>query len=66
MCGFLLSAVCTAVARALPLDESIGNPVISLPIALGTVALLAVIALLAGWFPARRAALLDPVMALNA
>ena len=66
VCGFLLSAVCTAVARALPLDESVGNPVVSLPIALGTVALLAVIALLAGWFPARRAALLDPVMALNA
>jgi putative ABC transport system permease protein len=48
-----------------PALQFLANPKISMPIGLGTVGILAAIGLVAGVFPARRAAALDPVEALR-
>jgi putative ABC transport system permease protein len=63
--GLLLSVGLVAAAAALPFDEYVGTATIS-PLVLGaTLALLAAITMLAGFFPARRAAALDPVECLR-
>jgi len=48
-----------------PFTAALGVPRISTTLGLGVVLVLAVIGLLAGWFPARRASGLDPVRALS-
>jgi putative ABC transport system permease protein len=63
--GFILSAGLVALGGLLPLQEEIGTPKVSPLVAAATVALLTGIALLAGLFPARRAARLDPVECLR-
>lgn len=45
--------------------EFLGQPTISIPIAVTTVTLLGLIGLLAGYFPARRAACVEPAVALR-
>jgi putative ABC transport system permease protein len=45
--------------------QFLANPKLSWPIGLGTISILAAIGLFAGYFPARRAAALDPVNALR-
>ena len=62
--GFLITLAVIAVFPA-QLDEYVGTPEASAPVILTTAALLGVIGLLAGYFPARRASLLDPVVALK-
>ncbi len=62
--GFALSFVVAAGTNALGLENEIGHVVISPTVAGWTIGLLSLIALLAGYFPARRAARLDPVAAL--
>ena len=63
--GFLFTLVVLAVFPLFKLDEYIGTPVASPLVVLTTAALLGTIGLVAGYFPARRASLLDPVVALK-
>lgn len=62
--GFLVSWIVTAATRLTPLTGYVGEPRISFVIAGSTILLLGAVGLLAGFFPARRAARLDPVRAL--
>ncbi len=63
--GFAAAAGIVAAFPALGLAEYVGDPVISPGVAGITVTVLGLIALVAGWFPAREAALLDPVRAIR-
>ena len=62
--GFLITLAVVAVFPA-QLDEYVGTPEASGVVILTTAALLGVIGLAAGYFPARRASQLDPVVALK-
>jgi putative ABC transport system permease protein len=63
--GFLITMVVLSVFPFLKLDDYIGTPVASPLVVLTTAALLGTIGFVAGYFPARRASLLDPVVALK-
>jgi len=62
--GFAISAgICAAFPASL--DEYVGTPAISLQVGATTTAVLGLIGFLAGFFPARSAARLNPVEALR-
>ena len=63
--GVMLAALVVRVGQVLPLEESIGDPVLSWQIAALTVGLLGVIGVASGLGPARRAANLNPAVALR-
>jgi len=63
--GFLITLGVLAVFPILKLDEFVGTPQASPVVVLTTAALLGLVGLAAGYFPARRASLLDPVVALK-
>jgi putative ABC transport system permease protein len=62
--GFLITLLVMAVFPH-SLDEYVGTPEASPLVILTTVVLLGAIGVVAGWFPARRASMLDPVVALK-
>ena len=67
--GTAISLAIISVVRLIPSDNGpmqfLGKPVLSPAIILGTAGILAMIGLLAGYFPARRAAAVDPVESLR-
>jgi putative ABC transport system permease protein len=63
--GFLVTLGILAVFPLLKLDQFIGTPQASPLVIAVTAALLGLIGFVAGYFPARRASLLDPVVALK-
>jgi putative ABC transport system permease protein len=63
--GFLITVGILFAFPFLKLDEYVGTPAASPVVILTTAALLGLIGLVAGYFPARRASLLDPVVALK-
>lgn len=67
--GIILSLAVIWLVSLTPLDSGVmkymGHPIFSWPVAVVTVAILLVISLLAGIFPARQAAEVDPVEALR-
>ena len=68
--GLILSLAIVAGIAMIPLESSevmgyLGHPRISIPIGLTTTAILGSIGILAGYFPARRAAAIDPAETLR-
>ena len=63
--GFIGAAGIIVLINALPLPDWIGDPVLSPTVAIVTVGVLALVGLAAGYAPARRAAHMDPVRALE-
>src|SRR5262245_53851888 len=66
--GILGLAISAGLCRLVPLlgmSKEIGTPVISAWVGGTTAGLLGAVGLLAGWFPARAAARLDPVVAMK-
>ncbi|MFN8549621.1 MAG: ABC transporter permease [Candidatus Eisenbacteria bacterium] len=63
--GVILAAVVVKIGQIAPLEESIGDTVLSWQIAALTVGLLGVIGIISGVGPARRAANLNPAVALR-
>lgn len=63
--GFAVSLGICAVFPQFGLTEFVGEPKVSPAVAAITIGILGVIGLIAGWFPAREAASLDPVVAMK-
>lgn len=63
--GFAISLGICGVFPKLGLTEYVGDPSVSPGVALITSAILGAVGMLAGWFPARDASRLDPVVAMK-
>jgi putative ABC transport system permease protein len=68
--GMLIALVLVTLLGLLPMEgnkvlEFLGRPTVSPAIGAGTAAVLGLIGVLAGWFPARRAAAVDPAATLR-
>jgi putative ABC transport system permease protein len=68
--GLLMAVLVILALGALPTEgnpalELLGQPTLSLPIGMGAAAILGLMGLLAGYFPARRAASIDPAETLR-
>jgi len=70
LAGVSISLVAVTALGFVPTDgnkalEFLGKPTLSIPIGVATAAILGVVGLLAGYFPARRAAAIDPATTLR-
>ncbi len=63
--GFALALIIIKLFPLLNMTDELGTPIVHFSESLGAVAILGIIAFLAGFFPARRAARLEPVKALK-
>ncbi|MDZ7336482.1 MAG: ABC transporter permease, partial [candidate division KSB1 bacterium] len=63
--GFALSFILIKLISLLPIEEYVGHPTISLPVAFVSIAILSIIGFLAGYFPSRKAARLNVVECLR-
>ncbi|MDZ4698420.1 MAG: ABC transporter permease [Rhodothermales bacterium] len=63
--GFGIAVGLVKALAFLPIQDAVGTPEVSPMVAVTTMALLAIIAFLAGFFPARKASRLDPVECLR-
>jgi putative ABC transport system permease protein len=63
--GFVIALGLIKALSYMPIQDFVGTPQLSPVVAMTTMALLAFIAFLAGFFPARKAAALDPVECLR-
>ncbi len=59
--GFVLSVVIIKFLSVLPIEEYVGRPTLSLPVAIVSIGILSIIGFLAGYFPSRKAARLNVV-----
>jgi putative ABC transport system permease protein len=63
--GFVLSVIIIKLLSLLPIEEYVGRPTLSLPVAIVSIGILSIIGFLAGYFPSRKAARLNVVECLR-
>jgi putative ABC transport system permease protein len=63
--GFLISVGLIKVISLMPIEDYVGHPVLSLPVAFTSIVVLGLIGFFAGYFPARRAAKIEVAEALR-
>jgi putative ABC transport system permease protein len=63
--GFLISGCCISILQQLTLPEWLGTPHFSWLTVIVTISILTLVGMIAGYFPARRAANMEPVKALG-
>jgi len=63
--GFIVAIILIKFLSLLPIEETVGTPVLSLPVALVSISVLGIIGFLAGYFPSRKASKLDVVDCLR-